>query len=85
MPLRKYFGHTDHIVDLTWSEKSGDNWLLSASIDKSVRLWHVTKDEAIATFNYDEIPKCIMFDPKDNCRFIVGFLGTTLFIKTYII
>jgi len=74
VPLRKYFGHTDHIVDLTWSEKSGDNWLLSASIDKSVRLWHVTKDEAIATFNYDEIPKCIMFDPKDNCRFIVGFL-----------
>ena len=84
MPLRKYFGHTDHIVDLTWSEKSGDNWLLSASIDKSVRLWHVTKDEAIATFNYDEIPKCIIFDPKDNCRFIVGFLGRTL-SKTNII
>ena len=82
--MRKYFGHTEgHIVDLSWSEKSGDNWLLSAAIDKTVRLWHMTKDEAIATFDFDEIPKCVMFDPKDNCRFIVGFLGK--FKKTKII
>ena len=38
----------------------------------------MTKDEAIATFDFDEIPKCVMFDPKDNCRFIVGFLGKSV-------
>ena len=79
VPLRKYFGHTDgHIVDLSWSEKSGDNWLLSAAIDKTVRLWHISKHESIAVFEFDEIPKSVLFDPKDNCRFIVGFLGNYL-------
>jgi WD40 repeat protein len=75
VPLRKYFGHTDHVVDLSWSYKQSDNWLLSCSIDKSIRLWHVSKHETIALFKNQEIPKSILFHPKDNCKFIAGFLG----------
>jgi len=74
VPLRKYFGHSDHVVDLSWSFKQNDNWLLSCSIDKTIKLWHISKDEAILTFSNSEIPKSVLFHPKDNCKFLAGFL-----------
>ena len=75
VPLRKYFGHSDHVVDLSWSFKQNDNWLLSCSIDKTIKLWHISKHEAILTFSNSEIPKSVLFHPKDNCKFLAGFLG----------
>ena len=43
IPLQKLYGHAGDILDLAWSRKSGDNWLISASMDKTVKLWHTTK------------------------------------------
>ena len=36
VPYRTYAGHKADVIDLAWSKA---NFLLSASIDKTVRLW----------------------------------------------
>lgn len=40
IPCRVYRDHTDDIVDLSWTS---DDFLLSASADKTVRLWNVKR------------------------------------------
>ena len=57
VPFRQYFGHSGDILDLAWSKKSGDDWLLSASSDCSVCLWHMSKLEAILTLKHPEAVK----------------------------
>jgi hypothetical protein len=37
-PVREFEGHTGEILDLSWSK---NNFLLSSSMDKTVRLWHM--------------------------------------------
>lgn len=58
-PIHSFKGHTvqnsnlpyvqSHIVDLAWS-KSG--FLLSASLDCTVRLWHINKEKCICVFKH---------------------------------
>ena len=63
VPFRQYFGHSGDILDLAWSKKSGDDWLLSASSDCSVCLWHMSKMEAILTLKHPEPVKVmVLFD-----------------------
>jgi WD40 repeat protein len=40
VPCRVFAEHDGHIVDLSWS---ASNFLLTACLDKSVRLWHVKR------------------------------------------
>ena len=42
-PYRSYRGHRADVLDVAWS---GSGFLLSASMDKSVRLWHVSLDSS---------------------------------------
>ena len=44
MPF-EYSGHQLDVVDLAWSPRnvSDGRYLLSASLDKTVRLWHTSK------------------------------------------
>ena len=46
-PYRTYRGHKSDVLDLAWSKT---NFLLSASMDKTVRLWHVSMDECLRVF-----------------------------------
>lgn len=46
-PVRLYRGHKQDILDVAWSKT---NFLLSASMDKTVRLWHVSMDECLRVF-----------------------------------
>jgi WD40 repeat protein len=39
-PFRRWRDHSEDIVDLSWNM---NHFLLSASIDKTVRLWHVSR------------------------------------------
>jgi WD40 repeat protein len=50
-PFRIYTGHTGPILDLAFSKS---NFLISASMDKTVRLWHVTQRECLCAFEHPD-------------------------------
>lgn len=41
-PIRSYHGHKADVIDVAWSRS---NFILSASMDNTVKLWHVTRNE----------------------------------------
>lgn len=55
-PVREFQGHTGEILDLSWSK---NNFLLSSSMDKTVRLWHMSRPDALVTFKHKDFGKRI--------------------------
>ncbi|KAI4617588.1 uncharacterized protein J4E87_008224 [Alternaria ethzedia] len=74
-PVREYQGHTSTILDLSWSK---NNFLLSSSMDKTVRLWHVSRDENLCTFKHSDFVPSIQFHPTDDRFFLAGSLDAKL-------
>ncbi|EPE06420.1 wd repeat domain-containing protein [Ophiostoma piceae UAMH 11346] len=74
-PVREFVGHTGEILDISWSK---NNFLLSTSMDKTVRLWHISRDECLCTFKHKELVSKVAFHPKDDRFFLAGCLDATL-------
>ncbi|CAI6341239.1 unnamed protein product [Periconia digitata] len=74
-PHRLYIGHESTILDLSWSK---NNFLLSSSMDKTVRLWHLSRSESLCTFKHSDIVPSIQFHPRDDRFFLAGSLDTKL-------
>lgn len=74
-PIREYEGHSSTILDLSWSK---NNFLLSSSMDKTVRLWHVSRSECLCTFKHNDFVPSIKFHPKDDRFFLAGSLDSKL-------
>ncbi len=53
-------------------------FVLSASSDKTCRLWHIYKTESLCTFHHSSIVSCISFHPKDDRYFISACLDGKL-------
>ena len=68
-PIRRYREHIGDIVDLSWSRT---NFLLSASIDKTVRLWHVSRKSCVLSFQHVDAVTCVDFHPTDDRYFVSG-------------
>ncbi|AED94754.1 unnamed protein product [Arabidopsis thaliana] len=69
-PQHEFRGHTGEILDLSWSEKG---FLLSSSVDETVRLWRVgSSDECIRVFSHKSFVTCVAFNPVDDNYFISG-------------
>lgn len=49
-PHRVFEGHVEDILDISWSR---GNMILSASVDKMVKLWHVNEATCLRTFRLD--------------------------------
>ena len=47
--MRPY--NTGDILDVCWSHT---DWLLSSSMDKTVRLWYMTMDECLRIFSHQD-------------------------------
>ncbi|KAF2762873.1 WD40 repeat-like protein [Pseudovirgaria hyperparasitica] len=73
--VQEYEGHTSTILDLSWSK---NNFLLSSSMDKTVRLWHVSRPECLCTFKHADFVPSIQFHPRDDRFFLAGSLDTKL-------
>ena len=68
-PYRVYCGHKLDIIDLSWSTS---HFLLSASIDSTVRLWHVARNKCLRVFRHSDYVTSIAFHPLHDCLFVSG-------------
>lgn len=68
-PVHEFHGHDDVILDLSWSR---NRELLSASMDKTVRLWKVGNDNCLKVFSHNNYVTCIQFKPTNDNYFISG-------------
>ncbi|EEF28046.1 uncharacterized protein LOC8262020 isoform X2 [Ricinus communis] len=68
-PVHEFHGHKGEILDLSWSK---DHHLLSASEDKTVRLWRVGSDHCLRVFSHSNYVTCVQFNPVDNNYFMSG-------------
>ncbi|KKY21164.1 putative wd repeat protein [Phaeomoniella chlamydospora] len=73
--VQEYAGHGSSVLDLSWSK---NNFLLSSSMDKTVRLWHISRKECLCTFKHADFVTSIQFHPRDDRFFLAGSLDSTL-------
>ena len=80
--VRKFNGHTGTVTHLAW--KADARWLISASVDCSIRTWDMTTGQLIDQFATESIPTSLAFSP--NGQFIatthVDELGIYLWSNT---
>lgn len=57
---------------------SQNNFLLSSSMDKTVRLWHISRRECLCCFQHSDFVTSIQFHPRDDRFFLAGSLDTKL-------
>ncbi|KAL6132210.1 PREDICTED: WD repeat-containing protein 44-like [Fragaria vesca subsp. vesca] len=68
-PLHEFHGHGGEVLDLSWSR---NNYLLSSSVDKTVRLWQVGCTDCVKVFAHSNYVTCVQFNPVDDNYFISG-------------
>ncbi|KAI9470862.1 MAG: WD40-repeat-containing domain protein [Benjaminiella poitrasii] len=68
-PVRVYSGHTADVLDISWSK---NNFLISGSMDKTVRLWHVSQNVCLCVFKHLDVVTSVKFHPKDDRFFLSG-------------
>lgn len=74
-PVREFQGHTNEILDVSWSK---NNFLLSTSMDKTVKLWHISRDDCLCTFKHKDLVTKVAFHPMDDRFFLAGSLDMNL-------
>lgn len=74
-PIQILAGHTAEILDCAWST---NNFLLSASMDKTVRLWHHSRPDALGIFQHLDYVTSVAFHPRDPRIFLSGSLDCKL-------
>ncbi|XP_017878096.1 WD repeat-containing protein 44 [Ceratina calcarata] len=74
-PFCTYTGHTSDLLDVSWSK---NYFVLSSSMDKTVRLWHISRKECLCCFQHIDFVTAIAFHPRDDRYFISGSLDGKL-------
>jgi WD40 repeat protein len=74
-PLQRFNEHTADVIDLSWSHT---NFLLTASLDSSVRLYHYSKPACLHLFKHADIVASVAFHPSDERYFISGGIDKKL-------
>lgn len=68
-PVQRFTDHEKDIVDLSWSETG---FLVSASMDKTARLWHPTRSKCLRVFRHADVVTSVEFHPKEDRYFLSG-------------
>ncbi|VDK72432.1 unnamed protein product [Onchocerca ochengi] len=74
-PLCIYRSHTADVLDLSWSR---NYFILSSGMDRTVKLWHLSRPECLCCFQHMDFVTCIAFMPKDDRYFLSGSLDGKL-------
>ncbi|KAI5962160.1 uncharacterized protein KGF55_003236 [Candida pseudojiufengensis] len=67
----EYKGHTRSILSLAWSK---NNFIITGSMDKTVKLWHVDRPNCLQTFQHEDFVTAVEFHPLDDRFFLSGSL-----------
>lgn len=78
IPFRNYVGHRSTIIDISWSK---NYFIITASLDNTIRLWHLSKTECVYVFPNSNLVNCICFHPSDNNYFLSG--GSDNYLKIW--
>lgn len=70
-PFSVFKHHTADILDINWSK---NNFIVTASMDKSVCLWHPERDRPLKSFMHPDFVTCVAFHPTDDRFLITGCL-----------
>lgn len=70
-PYRIFEGHSHDILSLDWSK---NNFLLSGSMDKTVKLWNVNQTTCLRTYTHHDFVTSVKFHPTDDRFFLSGCL-----------
>lgn len=70
-PIAILKGHTKSILSLDWSK---NNFLISGSMDRTAKLWHVERSECLHTFQHEDFVTSLKFHPNDDRFFVSGCL-----------
>lgn len=74
-PLVSCKGHTQDVVDLSWSK---NDFLLSASLDNTMCLWHPSSDACLRRFLHSDMVTSVTFHPEDGKIGVSGTADGTL-------
>ncbi|KAL3781735.1 hypothetical protein ACHAWO_002937 [Cyclotella atomus] len=74
-PIQRFTDHTADVIDLSWSHT---NFLLTASLDSSVRLYHHSKSQCLHLFKHANLVASVAFHPNDERYFISGGIDKKL-------
>ncbi|CAA18402.1 WD repeat protein, human WDR44 family [Schizosaccharomyces pombe] len=70
-PVLECVGHNAEVLSISWSK---NDFLLTSSADRTVRLWHPKSTKSLAVFRHNEIVTCVAFHPIDDRYFVSGSL-----------
>ncbi|KAH3681694.1 hypothetical protein WICPIJ_007339 [Wickerhamomyces pijperi] len=68
---RHYIGHEHDILSLDWSK---NDFILSSSMDKTVRLWNIKQKNSLRIYQHTDFVTCVKFHPTDDRFFVSGCL-----------
>uniref|UniRef100_A0A8R1I6Y4 WD repeat-containing protein 44 n=1 Tax=Caenorhabditis japonica TaxID=281687 RepID=A0A8R1I6Y4_CAEJA len=74
-PFAVLKGHTADILDISWSK---NYFILSSGMDRTVKLWHLSRNECLCCFQHIDFVTCVAFLPKDDRYFLSGSLDGKL-------
>lgn len=74
-PFCQYSGHTSDLLDVSWSK---NYFILTSSMDKTVRLWHISRRECLCCFQHIDFVTAICFHPRNDQFFLSGSLDGKL-------
>lgn len=74
-PFCQYQGHTSDLLDVSWSK---NYFILTSSMDKTVRLWHISRRECLCCFQHIDFVTAICFHPRNDQFFLSGSLDGKL-------
>uniref|UniRef100_A0AC35TTR3 WD repeat-containing protein 44 n=1 Tax=Rhabditophanes sp. KR3021 TaxID=114890 RepID=A0AC35TTR3_9BILA len=74
-PLCTFRGHTADIIEISWSKTY---FILTCGMDKTVKLWHLSRTECLCCFQHTDCVTCVAFLPKDDRYFLSGSLDGKL-------
>ncbi|KAI5954385.1 hypothetical protein KGF54_002160 [Candida jiufengensis] len=67
----EFKGHKRSILSLAWSK---NNFIITGSMDNTVKLWHVDRPECLQTFQHEDFVTAVEFHPLDDRFFLSGSL-----------